>query len=140
MEVLQTAAGAGCEPLLQLLVALPECKALEASGRAPYVAAARHGDRATPGALRRLGVPWAAGDGVEAAAEARCAESVLRWLVEQGAPVGSREELGCAVGEAMRRGRLGAEAAAWLRGLEPTAGRGEERRKPEGLGFVLGPC
>ncbi len=79
----------GCEALLELLLQQPGCLLAGGRGRSPYVAAARNGDRATLAALRRLGVPWGAVDVVvQAVRKERCRLDVVRWLVEQGAPVG----------------------------------------------------
>ncbi len=56
--------------------------------------------RGTLAVLRRLGVPWGhAGGGVRAVGE-ECRVSGLRWLVEQGVLVGSRESMGKALKQA----------------------------------------
>ncbi len=113
---MRAATKAGCEPLLEFLTSLPGCATPRGSD-ALYITAAWQGDLATLDALRRLGAPLG-GEGVVAkAVQKRCGESALRWLVEHGAPVGSAEKMEKAVRRAVKRGRLGAEAAAWLRGL-----------------------
>ncbi len=112
--VMPAAVEGGCEALLEWLAGKAGCLA---SAGVSYMPAAKAGDRATLTALRRLGVPWGEGFAVVRAVEAGCQEPVLRWLVEQGAPVGRRWDMDWVVGEAERRGELGAEAAAWLRGL-----------------------
>ncbi len=116
--LIQLAAGAGCVALLEFLAALPDCFKPSADlDSTPYVAAARHGDRATLDALRRLGVPWCLENEVAEAVKNLCGEPALRWLVENGAPVGSAEDMEWAVAKGVEFGVLGAEAAAWLRGL-----------------------
>ncbi len=82
-----------------------------------YIVAARNGDRGTLAALLQLGVPWGRGDRLAEAVRRGCSEPALRWLVEQGVPVGGGEEVEVAVQCAVREHGLGAEAAAWLRGL-----------------------
>ncbi len=125
------AAETGCEALLEWLAAEhPSCLVIH-RGVSPYVKPAVCGDRATLTALRRLGVPWGT-EGLVAevvngsAVLYRCSEEgVLRWLVEQGAPVGSKEDVEGALSGAW--GGLNADAMAWLRGLvaggSPAAGR-----------------
>ncbi len=85
------------EVLLEWLVEQhPGCLAGPWSPSA-YAAPARKGDRGTLEALRRLGVPWGA-ENVVARAVERCPVPALRWLVGQGAPVGSRQGMERAVG------------------------------------------
>ncbi len=118
MGTVARAAEAGCGPVLQLLTAQPDCfKPSAIPSYTPYVWAALHGDRATLDALRRLGVPWGGDGEVVSAVSNGCRVPALRWLVENGAPLGSAEDMERAVVSAVQRGRLGAEAAAWLRGL-----------------------
>ncbi len=111
---LVAAAGSGCEALLEWLVQQhPGC----VEGASPYLPAAYNGDRATLTSLRRLGVPWGPGDSVANIVREGCrAQPVLRWLVEQGAPVGSQQDMEKALEKAVERG-LSASTAAWLRGL-----------------------
>ncbi len=116
-HVLEAAVEGGCEALLEWLAG--KAGYLAYAG-VSYIPAAKAGDRATLAALRRLGVPWGVGCMVWAVGEG-CAVPVLRWLVEQGAPVGSRRDMEQAVAEAKRKGALGAEAAAWVRGLAKAA-------------------
>ncbi len=124
-EVIKAAAAAGCEPLLEFLAALPGCfRPSAAPTPSPYIKAVDHGDRATLDALRRLGVPWGGENVVAEAVKHRCGLPALRWLAENGAPVGSAEEMEDAVTTAVAGGSLGAEAAAWLRGLA-AGGSGE---------------
>ncbi len=122
-EVLVAAASGGCEAQLEWLVEQPGCLVVPAASRSsPYVSAAGKGDLGTLVALRRLGVPWGAEDVLAAAAEAGAAMPALRWLVEQGAPVGSRERMEAAA-EVAGRGPWGlkAEGKAWLLGLAAAA-------------------
>ncbi len=109
------AAQAGCEALLEWLVGQPGC--LDGPGENPYVDAAEVGGLGTLSALRRLGVPWGSNDGLVTAIKGRCCEPALRWLVEQGLPVGGAGEVEEAVARVEKWRALGAEAAAWLRGL-----------------------
>ncbi len=126
-HVFVAAAESGCEALLEWLAAEhPSCLVMH-PGVSPYLRPAVCGDRATLTALRRLGVPWGAQGLVAEVVQLGCSEEgVLRWLVEQGAPVGSREDMERALLGARRRG-LSGEAMAWLRGLvaggPPAAGR-----------------
>ncbi len=114
-RVVEVAARAGCEELLAWLVGQQACP-LESRG-GPYVVAAENGDVGTLAALRRLGVPWGQEDGLAKAVRRGCVEQALRWLVEQGLPVGGAKEVEGAVEFAVKRKGLGAEAAAWVRGL-----------------------
>ncbi len=113
-RAMQVAVESGCEALLEWLAGKAGCLA---NAGISYMPAVRAGDRGTLNALRRLGVPWGAGDVVVGAVEEGCQAPVLRWLLEQGAPMGSAAEMEEAVAAAEREGELGAEAAAWLRGL-----------------------
>ncbi len=126
--VVQGAAERGCEALLEWLARKAACLA---SANVNYLAAARRGDRATLTTLRRLGVPCGVQDTVVRAVGDGCQVPVLRWLAEHGAPVGSKQHMDWAVAVAERKGELGAEAAAWLRGLaeaeETAAAAGEVR-------------
>ncbi len=116
--MMEAAVEGGCEALLEWLAGKVGCLA---SAGVSYMPAVRTGDRGTLNALRRLGVPWGAGCMVMWAVGEGCQVPVLRWLVEQGAPLGSMGYLEQAVAAAPRRGRLGAEAAAWLQGLATAA-------------------
>ncbi len=114
------AAQAGCEALLEWLAEQPGGLASPPSStpaESLYVAPAARGDRATLTALRRLGVPWGAEDVVARAVNGFGQAPALRWLVEQGAPVGSAAALEEAVAKAVRRRSLSAADAEWLRGL-----------------------
>ncbi len=120
-KTLAAAATAGCEVLLEWLVAQhPSCLSVR-EGDSPYLRAAKKADRGTLAALRRLGVPWGARDVVVRAKREWCGVPVLRWLVEQGAPVGSRAEMERVLG------KDDDGVAAWLRSLActpPGAGSG----------------
>ncbi len=85
------AAAVGCEATLETLVGLGVHVQLGAPlAVAWYAAAAENGDRGTSECLVRLGVPRV--DGVLAAALREGAPlCALRWLAEQGAPVGNPE-------------------------------------------------
>ncbi len=108
-------------------------------GGSLYVRAAVNGDRGTLAALRRLGVPWGEQDTVVGAVWEHCGVPAVSWLLEQGAPVGSREEMDRAI---ERMGRwYSSDTVALLRGVaaresaarqpQPGAGRGggHKRRK-----------
>ncbi len=133
-EEVGAAANSGCEAVLELLV--PVASSLEmprpfATWGSPYILAGKKGDRGTLTALRRLGVPWGAEDVAGQAVREGCRAPVLRWLVEQGAPVGgSRVEMDRAAAHALARGVLSAEEAAWLRGL--ARWRQRQRWRPNG--------
>ncbi len=118
-KVLVAAAEGGCEALLEWLVEQhPGC--LEGPwGMPAYVTPAKVGDRGTLAALRRLRVPWGAGDVVVQAVREGAEAPALRWLVEQGAPVGGAGAMEAAVG---RSECLSAEDGAWLRGLATANG------------------
>ncbi len=89
------AAEGGCEALLEWLAEQhPGCLVVRPGGPSPYSSAAAVGDLGTLTALRRLGVPWGAQGLVASVALCESiATAALHWLVEQGAPVGSHEEL-----------------------------------------------
>ncbi len=118
----QDASYAGCEALLEWLVERhPGCRtAGTGTGHAwsAYLCAAKKADRSTLAALRRLGVPWGAEDVVvKAVQHCGCELPVLRWLVEQGAPVGRAGDMEEAVARRVRGGGLTSKEAAWLQGL-----------------------
>ncbi len=118
-KVLATAAEGGCEALLEWLAEQhPGCLA-HPWGVPAYVAPAKNGDRGTLAALRRLGMPWGAGDVVVQAVREGVEAPAVRWLVEQGAPVGGAGAMEAAVG---RSECLSAEDGAWLRGLATANG------------------
>ncbi len=120
-ELLTAAAEGGCEALLEWLAEQhPGCLAVAGIQYTPYEVAAKRGDRSTLEVLRRLGVPWGTGNMVLRALCAECPFSALRWLVEQGAPVGSAGDMCRAVARRVAQERLSAEDAAWLRGLAPS--------------------
>ncbi len=80
----------GCEELLEWMVQEhPGCFARAS----PYYMAAARGDRGTLEALRRLGVPWGPHDTVAAAVYECAGLPALRWLVEQGMPVGTEAKM-----------------------------------------------
>ncbi len=110
---LAAAARGGCEEVLEWLVGAG-CRAGEGQFRShePYVVAAGNGDMATLGCLRRLGVPWNERMVIWAVEHASMPPLAVRWLVQQGAPLG-RE----AVEKAKARARDEAqwrECAEWL--------------------------
>ncbi len=110
--MLESATKGGCEALVERLVGMPTCLV----GASPYLPAAEFGDRATLTLLRRMGVPWGPRDLVVNALEECCDELAVRWMVEQGAPVGDAEyalELaeGDEVLEALLRARVAGAGA-----------------------------
>lgn len=117
-ELLVLAAEAGCEAMVGWLVELAGSLDAEV-GASLYVAAARTGNQVTLATLRRLGVPLGAQDLVVQAVRLKCAVPGLRWLAEQGAPVGSRSAMVAAIEQNNRRRHrpLSAEEVAWLQGL-----------------------
>ncbi len=124
-------AAVGCEEMLEWLVQQPGCRgALRSLSTSPflspYVMPGRRGDRGTLAALRRLGVPWdvCAGSVVAHAVQWECVTPAVRWLVEQGAPMRSAEDMERAVAFRVRRGGLSDGEEAWLRGLVRAAGAG----------------
>ncbi len=119
-SALVRAAKVGCEAMLEWLVQQPGCAdPLRDDPASPYLAAAENGDRATLEALRRLGVLWGAEDVVARAVASRgCRVPALRWLVEQGAPVGIRADLEEAVAERLESfPSMKPEDVAWLKSL-----------------------
>ncbi len=116
-ETFEAAADAGCHALLQWLTETYPHRMSPRLARLLYIRAAKNGDRRTLEELLRLGVRWGERDTV-ASMVAEGARMVfgaweepgvpaLRWLVQQGMPVGSREELQAAVARrAERRGEL----------------------------------
>ncbi len=120
--VLREAVRSGNQVLLEWLVAQhPGCLGGPGAGEEGhfglYVSAAFNGDLGTLTGLRRLGVPWGVKDSVVEGVWAGCRMPALRWLVEQGALVGSRNRLKSEVHQSVRRGSLRAEDVAWLRSL-----------------------
>ncbi len=91
-SVAGAAADGGCRALLEWLGGRPGGLDGLRSG-SPYVNAAKKGDRGTLITLRRLGVPWGWQDSVARAVQEQCGVPALSWLVQQGAPVGSREDM-----------------------------------------------
>ncbi len=120
-EVLVAAAQGGCEALLEWLVEQhPGCLEGPNADPSPYMHPAKEGDTATLTALRRLGVPWGAGDVVAKAVRCGYSLPALHWLVEHGAPVGSCEAMEEAAAVSAARG-TSAKVVAWLRGLAAAA-------------------
>ncbi len=114
-----SAAAVDCEELLDWLAKhggfwgpLRACLTLPFAP--PYMVAARNADRGTLSALRRLGVPWGAEDKVACAVHRGCAIPVVRWLAEQGAPVGNARVLEAAVARRVHEGSLSGGEEAWL--------------------------
>ncbi len=113
---LDAAARSGCEALLEWLTAQPGWLAPWDAVTCPYVEAAKGSDLGTLTALRRLRVLWGAQDVVVRAVASGCEVPALRWLVEQRAPVGAREQVEKAL-EGLQGRCYDAEAAAWIRSL-----------------------
>ncbi len=127
-DVLAVATHGGCEALLEWLA--ENVNSFGGGGISPYYAAAINvnrkysdaalrGDRGTLTALRRLGVPWGAEDVVVRAVKRECPMPAVRWMVEQGAPLGDLDRLEDAI--ACTREGLSAGDAAWLRGVAAAA-------------------
>ncbi len=112
----------GCEALPEWLAAQPGGLA-GGEGGTPYFRAAKYGDRGTLAALRRLGVPWGVDQVVVRALYKGTSLPAVRWLVEQGVPVGSREAL---VGALQYRGCFGGEPMEWLVSLAEPAGNDDD--------------
>ncbi|KXZ54109.1 hypothetical protein GPECTOR_5g211 [Gonium pectorale] len=87
-EELTSAAEAGCGAAVEWLVA-QGCP-VEDRG-APYAQACLNGDLAMARLLRRLGVPWGPAGRVVSDAAGRAPLPLLRWLLEEGCPVGDYE-------------------------------------------------
>ncbi len=113
-RVMDAAVEGGCEALLEWLAGKAGCLAYAGVS---YIPAAKAGDRATLAALRRLGVPWDVGFTVAEAVGEGCPAPVLRWLVEQGAPVGRKREMEQAVAAAEREGEAGGGGGGVAAGL-----------------------
>ncbi len=83
----------------------------------PYIPAAVNGDLATLTALRRLPVPWGSEDVLVQAVREGVSVPALRWLVEQGAPVGGVDVMEEALRAALGQRPISEGVVAWLRGL-----------------------
>ncbi len=112
-----SAATAGCEALFEWLAQRASRSLFTPESSSFYHDAAARSDRATLTLLRRVGVRWGQMDTVARCVRSGCAVPALRWLVEQGAPLGSTQELEGAVASAVGCWGMGAEDAAWLRGV-----------------------
>ncbi len=112
------AVSGGCEALLEWMAQQPGwCD----NADSPYRYAASSGDRGSLAALRRLGVPWGIPNVLPlAVSEWRCEVPVLRWLAEQGAPMGHRRKLQRAVKAAIESGfvtmEVGRQLSRWAAG------------------------
>ncbi len=125
LEAVKGAAATGCHATLEALVGLGVYDVHGGQlAAAWYAAAAANGDHGTLECLRRLGVPLGEG-ALLAAVRQEAPLPALRWLVEQGAPLGGREVQDAL--EAMKRycfssnaGRKAQrqEMRKWLRGME----------------------
>ncbi len=95
--ILPAAAEGGCEALLDWLAeAHPCCREYKNLGAAsPYLRPAAAGDLCTLTALWRMGAPWGSVPDVvvRAVREVSTTASAVRWLVDHGAPAGSRQEI-----------------------------------------------
>ncbi|KXZ45703.1 hypothetical protein GPECTOR_51g688 [Gonium pectorale] len=105
---INAAAKSGCEEAVEWLVA--RAGAVEIAG-SPFMDPCRNGDLAMARLLRRLGVPWGP-DGEAVSDAARDAPlPMLRWLLEEGCPVG---DYGAARAAAQERNSGRAEALELL--------------------------
>ncbi len=127
---LAAAVQGGCEVMLEWLDGqLPGGLAAGLDGTWPYIVAGSNGDRGTMELLRRLGVPWGKLDTVEWGLSTGCGVPVLRWMAEQGAPLGSDEAMDEVVARAQMQWGLREEDAKWLRGLAAAAKRARKGGK-----------
>ncbi len=117
-KILVDAAEGGCGVLLGWLVEQHPGRLAGPWVQSAFIVPAVTGQRGTLAALQRLGVPWGAEDVVVRAVAWGCPVPALRWLVEQGAPVGRAGAMEAAM--AWSRHPLSAEEGAWLRGLAAT--------------------
>ncbi len=117
--VLRSAARGGCEVLVEWLVGA----GCYESGAA-YLEAAYYGNRGVLETLRRAGVPWGEGVVVEAIG-CGCPLPVVRWLLAEGAPVGSEEEVEAALKEVEASSEAGVVEAWELRKMLGAAGARE---------------
>ncbi len=102
-QVVAAAVVGGCEALVEWLVERPGCRAALSEDLPHYYRIALMGrDRRVLATLRRLGAPWGAEDVVVWAVGSGCEVPVLRWLLEQGAPVGSTRALGRALAKRVK--------------------------------------
>ncbi len=125
-RLLRAAVASGCEALLDWLVEQhPGCRAaLDQDSPCLYSVALRCRDRGMLTALRRLGVLWGAEDVVVQALGLGCEMPVLRWLVEQGAPVGSKEALAGVLQAVLYRGvSLSAKDVKFVQRMAERQGR-----------------
>ncbi len=88
-----------CEALLEWLVEQhPGCRAALKQGPFPlYQTALECTEVGMLATLQRLGAPWGGKALVVRAVRMQCELPVLRWLLEQGAPVGGEEALAAAL-------------------------------------------
>ncbi len=117
-EAVSVAVFGGCEALLEWLAAQPGGLS-GGEGGDLYLWAAKRGDRGTMAALRRLGVPWGLEQMVARAVFSGTSLAAVCWLVEHGAPVGSREAL---VSALRFRWHYWDEPVEWLLSLADPAG------------------
>ncbi len=115
-DMVQAVATGGCEALHAWLEEQLGRRRLGRAQGAAYAMAAEKGDMCTLTALRRLGVPWDA-DVMLAAVLRGSTVPVLRWLLEQGAPRCSVEDVDRAEEEEEGCGFVCSEVKVWLRGL-----------------------
>lgn len=115
-QVLLWAARGACEVLVEWLVGAGCVK----HGPA-YLKAAYYGDKGGLEALRRAGVPWGAGVVAEATG-CGCPLPVVRWLLAEGAPVGSEEEVEVALKTVQGSSGAGVVGAWELREVLGAAG------------------
>ncbi|KXZ43075.1 hypothetical protein GPECTOR_104g81 [Gonium pectorale] len=120
------AARSGCEAALEWL--LERGCPMPAGGWEAYVAACGQGDLAMAAYLRRLGVPWGPQGTVFGELVSGAPPAVLRWLLEEGCPVG---DYGAARRELRRRQEVVGErgCAEALTALERREEEEEEERR-----------
>ncbi|KXZ40889.1 hypothetical protein GPECTOR_1495g674 [Gonium pectorale] len=108
-----SAAESGCEEALEWVVA-QGCPVKDDGS--PYLNACRNGDLATVRLLRRLEVPWGPAGRVVLEAARVAPLPLLRWLLEEGCPVGDYEAAKVKAGE---RASGRAEALQLLEAHQP---------------------
>ncbi len=112
-DVLEAAADNGCEGLVEWVAGKPGALQQQPSFR--FGAMAELGHFGALNVLRRLGARWDPNNTLAQAVNTKYPAPVLRWMAEQGAPLGRREFFDAVVGAAVGDGQLDAGTGARLR-------------------------